>query len=72
MIKRIENMEYIEWKKVLSYLVLLELVVSIAMLLVGHITGNVYFQGVGIGLLIAWVTGGLVYLINSKRENVKK
>ncbi|MFI5412822.1 MAG: hypothetical protein ACHQX1_02935 [Candidatus Micrarchaeales archaeon] len=61
-------MEYIEWKKVLSYLVILEFVVSIVMLLVGHLTGNAYFRGVGIGLLIAWVTGGLVYLINSKRK----
>ena len=64
-------MEYIEWKKVLSYLVILELVVSIAALLVGHLTGNSYFRGVGIGLLIAWVTGGLAYLINSKREDKK-
>ena len=65
-------MEYIEWKKVLSYLVLLELVVSIAMLLVGYLIGNAYFRGVGIGLLIAWVTGGLAYLINSKRKRKGK
>lgn len=60
-----------EWKRVLFYLVLLEFVVSIVALLVGHLTGNKYFDGVGVGLLIAWVTGGLAYLINTKREKAK-
>lgn len=63
-----DKLKAIEWKKVLSYLVLLEFVVSIAAFLVGHLTGNPYFRGVGVGLLIAWVTGGLAYLINSKRK----
>lgn len=61
-----------EWKKVLSYLVLLEFVVSIVMLLAGHLTGNAYFRGVGVGLLISWVTGGLAYLINTQREKGKR
>ena len=52
-------------------MVLLEFVVSIVALLVGHLTGNKYFDGVGVGLLIAWVTGGLAYLINTKREKAK-
>jgi hypothetical protein len=65
-------MKYIEWKKVLSYLVLLELVISIVALLVGYLTVNAYFRGVGIGLLISWVTGGLAYLINTKREKGKR
>jgi hypothetical protein len=39
----------------------LELVVSVIMLIVGHLTGNRYFSGVGIGLTIAWVTGALAY-----------
>lgn len=51
------------WKRTLFYLVLLEFIVSIVMLLVGHLMGNAYFKGVGIGLLISWVTGGLAYLI---------
>lgn len=65
-------MKYMEWKRVLFYLVLLEFVVSILVLLVGHLTGNAYFRGVGVGLLISWVTGGLAYLINTKREKAKK
>ena len=61
-----------EWKRVLFYLVLLEFVVSILVLLVGHLTGNAYFRGVGVGLLISWVTGGLAYLINTRREKAKE
>ena len=61
-------MNYIEWKNLLSYLIILELVTSIGALLAGRIIGNTYLWGVGIGLLIAWVTGGLAYLINSKRK----
>ncbi len=60
------------WKRVLLYLVVLELVISIAALLVGHLAGNRYFDGVGVGLLISWVTGGLAYLVNTKREKGKR
>lgn len=43
-------------------LVLLELVLSMIFLLVGYLTNNMYFQGVGVGLIIAWVTSGLAFL----------
>lgn len=49
-------------------LILFEFVVSVIMLLVGHLTGNAYFRGVGVGLLIAWVTSGLAYLIVRKAK----
>ncbi len=39
----------------------LELVVSIIMLVMGHLLDNMYFRGVGIGLLISWVTGAIAY-----------
>ncbi len=61
-----------EWKRVLFYLVLLGFFVSILVLLVGHLTGNAYFRGVGVGLLISWVTGSLAYLINTRREKAKE
>lgn len=57
------------WRKNLDYstliliLVLFEFIVSVIMLFVGYLTGNAYFRGVGIGLLIAWVTSGLAYFI---------
>lgn len=60
------------WARVLLCLVLLEFVISMVALLAGHLTGNKYFDGVGIGLLIAWVTGGLAYLINTRREKGKR
>jgi hypothetical protein len=44
-------------------LIIFEVVVSLAMLIVGYITGSGYFRGVGVGLLIAWVTGAIAYAI---------
>ena len=65
-------MKAIEWKRILLYLVVLELVVSIAALLAGHLMGNRYFDGVGVGLLISWVTGALAYIVNTQREKGKR
>lgn len=62
------------WRKNLDYstvlllLILLEFVVSVIMLSVGYLTGNSYFRGVGIGLVIAWVTSGLAYFIVRKAK----
>ena len=44
-------------------LIILEVVVSVVMLIIGYITGSGYFRGVGIGLIIAWVTGAIAYAI---------
>lgn len=55
------------WRSTLLDLVLLECVISIVMLLAGYLTGDNYFRGVGIGLLISWVTGGIAYLIMKRR-----
>jgi len=60
-----------QWrKKVLGRLdvalILLELVLSVAFLLVGYLTGNPYFRGVGVGLVIAWVTSAIAYLYKKK------
>lgn len=62
------------WRKHLDYatlvlmLIIFDFIVSMIMLLVGHLTGNAYFRGVGIGLLIAWVTSGLAYFIVRKAK----
>lgn len=55
------------WKGALLALILLEFIIYIAMFLVGHLINNAYFRGVGVGLLISWVTGGLAYLIMKSR-----
>ena len=44
-------------------LTLLEFILSVIFLLVAYTTGNVYFKGVGVGLVIAWVTTGIAFLI---------
>jgi hypothetical protein len=62
------------WRKNLDYatlilmLILFEFIVSVIMLIVGHLTGNAYFRGVGIGLVIAWVTNGIAYFIVRKAK----
>jgi hypothetical protein len=47
-------------------LTLLELVLSVIFLSISYHTGNAYFKGVGVGLVIAWVTGGIAYLFKMK------
>ena len=44
-------------------LIIFEVIVSVVMLIIGYITGSGYFRGVGIGLLIGWVTGVIAYAI---------
>ncbi len=60
------------YREALLYLVVLEFVLSTATLLVGHLRGNRYFEGVGVGLLIAWVTGILAYGITGWRLSPTK
>jgi hypothetical protein len=54
-----------DWRKRhwFQALIVLEVVVSVVMLIIGYITGSGYFRGVGVGLLIAWVTGAVAYVI---------
>ncbi len=47
-------------------LILFELVLSAAFLLLAYVTGSYYFRGVGIGLIIAWVTSAVAYLYKRK------
>ena len=44
-------------------LILFELILSVIFLLVGHLIGSAYVRGVGVGLIIAWVTGALAYFV---------
>ena len=43
-------------------LIVFELVLSVIFLSVSLMTGNLYFKGVGIGLVIAWVTSAAAVL----------
>ena len=57
-----------DYSTLVLWLALLEFIISVIMLLVGHLTGNAYFQGVGIGLVIAWATSILAYFIVRKSK----
>jgi hypothetical protein len=55
-------------------LILFELVLSVIFLLVGHLIRSTYFKGVGVGLIISWVTSALAYFragVNTKRKKAK-
>jgi len=49
-------------------LILLELVLSVIFISVGYLTGNTYFRGVGVGLIIAWVTSAIAYLFKKRQQ----
>ena len=46
----------------------LELVLSAIFLAISHAIASPYLKGVGIGLVIAWVTGAIAYLL---KKNLK-
>ena len=56
-----------KWLSTYKKLVVLELVLSVVFFTLGHIIGNAYIRGVGVGLLIAWVTGALAYFVVKSR-----
>ncbi|MCL4376041.1 hypothetical protein M1558_00930 [Candidatus Parvarchaeota archaeon] len=47
-------------------LILFEFVLSVIFISLAYIIKNIYFRGVGIGLLIAWVTSAIAYLFKKK------
>ena len=49
-------------------LILFELVLSVVFIVLGYLTDNNYFRGVGVGLIIAWVTSALAYFITRKKK----
>lgn len=53
----------------LTSLIALELVLSVIFLLVGYLSGHTYFRGVGVGLIIAWVTSAVAYLFQRQVVN---
>ena len=49
-----------------TVLILFELVLSVVFISVSYVTGSLYFKGVGIGLVIDWVTSALAYSFKRK------
>jgi len=52
-----------KWRSTSAKLVALELVLSVMFLSLSYIVGSQYLRGVGIGLVIAWVTGAIAYVV---------
>jgi hypothetical protein len=49
-----------------AVLIVFELVLSVIFLSASYLTGSLYIKGVGIGLLIAWVTSAIAYLYGKR------
>jgi len=65
--KKVKNMDR---KSILNRLdttlILFELVLSVVFIVVGYLIDNNYIRGVGVGLVIAWVTSAIAYLYKKK------
>ncbi|MGB8217760.1 MAG: hypothetical protein WCE94_10715 [Candidatus Methanoperedens sp.] len=48
-------------------LILFELVLSVIFILVGHLISSMYLRGIGVGLIISWVTSAIAYLYKKKK-----
>lgn len=51
-------------------LTVFELVLSIVFLSISYVTGNPYLRGVGVGLVIAWVTSAIAHVIKAKAPGI--
>ena len=52
----------------LGKLILLELILSVIFVVLGHLIGSAYFRGVAVGLIISWVTSAIAYYITERRK----
>jgi len=52
----------------LGKLILLELILSVIFVVLGHLIESPYFRGVGVGLIISWVTSVIAYYITERRK----
>jgi len=60
-----------DWRKGIlarldSVLVVFDLVLSVIFIGLGYLTGSPYVRGVGVGLVIAGVTGAIAYLYKTR------
>ncbi len=55
-------------KGLYTTLIVFELILSVVFFIVGHLIGSYYIRGVGVGLIIAWVTGALAYFAVKRKR----
>ncbi len=66
---KVKNMERKSiLKRLGTALILFEFVLSVIFFLAGHLADSMYLRGIGIGLVIAWVTSALAYLYKKKAK----
>jgi hypothetical protein len=54
-------------KRLDTTLILFELVLSVIFISLSYLTGNLYLKGIGVGLIISWVTSAIAYLYKKKK-----
>jgi hypothetical protein len=54
------------WGRLDTVLILFELVLSVIFLLVSYLINSMYIKGVGVGLVISWVTSAIAYYLKKK------
>ena len=59
--------KHLSYETLILTLILFELILSIIFILVGHLIDSAYIRGVGVGLIISWVTSALAYFIVRKK-----
>ena len=47
-------------------LILFELILSVIFISLSYLTGSIYVKGVGVGLIIAWVTSAVAYFYKER------
>jgi hypothetical protein len=55
------------WGRLDIILILFELVLSVIFLLLSYLLSNIYIKGVGVGLIIAWVTSAIAHIVKMKK-----
>ena len=53
-------------------LILFEAILSIVFTLLSYVRGSMYFRGVGVGLLVAWITSAIAYFFKSEALRTSK
>ena len=63
------GMEKTRWGVSLIWaLILFELILSVVFVVLGRLIGRAYFRGVGVGLIISWVTSVIAYYVTERRK----
>jgi hypothetical protein len=70
-VNALENRDIPSWRRWVlvrldATLIAFELVLSVIFLSISYLEGNLYLRGVGVGLLIAWVTSAIAYAFSKK------